>query len=111
MGTRLNCLAEVGLTSTHNLYFEQKYEKYQSFLSETIQFLEVKFSVYLNRHVFLMDKYTMNFQRQMKIIKLLLFPQKLCLVGGWGGGRGYTVFTLFVHMFIRPLHFGPGGSI
>ena len=28
---------------THNLYFEQKYEKYQ-FLSENFQFLEVKFS-------------------------------------------------------------------
>ena len=27
-------------------------KKYQSFLSENIQFLEVKFSIYLNRHVF-----------------------------------------------------------
>ena len=33
---------------------EQKYEKYQSFLSETFQFLEVKFSIYLNRHVLVM---------------------------------------------------------
>ena len=40
--------------STHNLCFEQKYEKYQSFLSEHFQFLEVKFSVYLNRRVFVM---------------------------------------------------------
>ena len=40
--------------STHNLCFEQKYEKYQSFLSENFQFLEVKFSVYWNRHVFVM---------------------------------------------------------
>ena len=40
--------------STHNLCFEQKYEKYQSFLSENFQFLEVKFSIYLNRHVFVM---------------------------------------------------------
>ena len=38
---------------THNLCFEQKYEKYQ-FLSENFQFLEVKFSIYLNRHVFVM---------------------------------------------------------
>ena len=46
---------EAVLTSTHNLYFEQKYEKYQSFfLSENFQFLVVKFSVYLNRHVFVM---------------------------------------------------------
>ena len=42
--------------STHNLCFEQKYEKYtyQSFLSENFQFFEVKFSIYLNRHVFIM---------------------------------------------------------
>ena len=40
--------------STHNLCFEQKYEKYQHFLSENFQFLEVKFSIYLNRRVFIM---------------------------------------------------------
>ena len=33
--------------STNNLCFEPKYEKYQNFLV-------VKFSVYLNRHVFVM---------------------------------------------------------
>ena len=38
----------------HNLCFEQKYGKYQSFLSENFQFLNVKFSVYLNRRVFIM---------------------------------------------------------
>ena len=39
---------EAVLTSTHNLYFEQKYEKYQIFfLSENFQFLVVKFSIYL----------------------------------------------------------------
>ena len=31
-----------------------KYEKYQRFLSENFQFLEVKFSIYLNRRVFVM---------------------------------------------------------
>ena len=41
--------------STHNLYFEQKYEKYHFFfLYENFHFLVVKFSVYLNRHVFVM---------------------------------------------------------
>ena len=41
--------------STHSLCFELKYEKYQSFfLSENFQFLAVKFSVYLNRCVFVM---------------------------------------------------------
>ena len=51
MGTRLD---EAVLTSTHNLCFGQKYEKYQNFLSENFHFLVVKFSVYLNRHVFVM---------------------------------------------------------
>ena len=47
-------LIEAILTSTHNLCFEQKHEKYQIFLSENFHFLVVKFSVYLNRHVFVM---------------------------------------------------------
>ena len=52
--------------STHNLCFEQKCEKYQNFLSEN---LVVKFSVYLNRRVFVMlpSNYE-NFQ-----IKILIF--------------------------------------
>ena len=52
--TSRNRLTEKVLTSTHNLCFEQKYEKYQSFLSENFQFLQVKFSIYLNRRVFVM---------------------------------------------------------
>ena len=51
VGTRKNRLDEAVLTSTHNLCFEQKYEKYQRFLSENFQFLEVKFSIYLNRRI------------------------------------------------------------
>ena len=54
MGTRYNRLDEAVLTSTHNLCFEQKYEKYKDFLSENFHFLVVKFSVYLNRRVFVM---------------------------------------------------------
>ena len=42
--------------STHNLCFEQKWEKCQNFLSENFQFLEMKFSIYLNRCVFVMHK-------------------------------------------------------
>ena len=38
----------------HNLCFEQKYKKYQDFLSENFHFVVVKFSVYLNRYVFVM---------------------------------------------------------
>ena len=37
--------------STHNLFFEQKYEKY---LKKNFPFLVVKFSIYLNRHVSVM---------------------------------------------------------
>ena len=48
-------LVEAVLTSTQNLCFEQKYGNYQDFLSENFQFLEVKFSIYLNRHVFVME--------------------------------------------------------
>ena len=40
------------LTGTHNLCFEQKYENYLNFSSESFHFLMVKFSVYLNRYVF-----------------------------------------------------------
>ena len=47
-------LIKAVLTSIHNLWFEQKYEKYQIFLSENFHFWEVKFSVYLIRHVFVM---------------------------------------------------------
>ena len=43
--------------STHNLCFEHKYENYKSFLSEKFQFLEVKFSIYLNRCVFVMHSW------------------------------------------------------
>ena len=54
MGTRYEVQ-----TSTHNLYFEQKYEKYQIFF-ENFQFLEVKCSLYLNRCVFLMNEEIMS---------------------------------------------------
>ena len=36
------------LTSTHNLCFEQKYEKYQNFYLKIFILLVVKFSIYLN---------------------------------------------------------------
>ena len=43
-----------GSNEYHNLCFEQKYENYRSFVSENFQFLEVKFSIYLNRRVYVM---------------------------------------------------------
>ena len=63
MGTRLNRLAEAVLMSTHNLCFERKYEKYQNFLSGNFQFLEVKFSLYLNMRVFVMITYCITYCR------------------------------------------------
>ena len=46
---------EPPLTSTHNLCFEQKYEKYQIFfIWKFFIFFVVKFSIYLNRYVFIM---------------------------------------------------------
>ena len=55
MGTRKNRLAEAVLASTHNLCFEQKYEKNQIFFYLKFDiFMVVKFSVHLNRRVFIM---------------------------------------------------------
>ena len=54
MGTRLNRLNEAIQTITHNLCFEQKYEKYQNFYLKNFHVLDVKFSIYLNRRVFIM---------------------------------------------------------
>ena len=51
--------------------FEQKYEKCQSFFSEIFQFLEVKFTVYLNRHVFGMHRVQSFFMRTTKTLIIL----------------------------------------
>ena len=64
------------LTSTHNLCFEQKYEKYQNFLSKCFPFLAVKFSIYLNRRVFVMNSihfYTVQtyFSQIVKLLSLI----------------------------------------
>ena len=40
--------------STHYLCFDQKYEKYQNFHLKTFSFFVVKFSINLNRFVFIM---------------------------------------------------------
>ena len=57
MGTRKNRVAEAVLTSPHNLCFEQKYEKYQSFfISKLSDFGGEIFYIYLNRRVFVMFK-------------------------------------------------------
>ena len=66
-------LVEAVLTSTHNICFQQKYEKYQNFLSENFHFLMVKSSIYLNRHVFVM--YVFKFSAQF--IKNIKFYHSL----------------------------------
>ena len=48
------CVDDAVLTSTHNLGFEQEYKEYQNFLSKNFPFLVVKFSIFLNRRVFVM---------------------------------------------------------
>ena len=47
-------------------------KKYQSFLSENFQFLEVKFSIYLNRRVFVMSL-TGNFIGYSKTIQAVQY--------------------------------------
>ena len=54
---------------THNLCYEQTYENYQNFSSENFPFLVVKFTIYLNRRVFVMgDKF--GFFKKLKMIIL-----------------------------------------
>ena len=43
-----------GSNKYHNLCFEQKYDKYQNFSSESFHFFVVKFTIYLNRRFFVM---------------------------------------------------------
>ena len=73
------------LTSTHNLCFEKKYEKYQNFLSEKFPFLVVKFSIYLNRRIFVI----------IIIIIISSSSSSISIVVVGGGGVHY------VHIQIR----------
>ena len=41
--------------ASSNLCFEQKYEKYRNFYLKTFSFLVEKFSIILNRRVFVME--------------------------------------------------------
>ena len=55
------------LTSTYNLCFEQKYEKYRNFLSENFPFLLVKFSIYLNRRIFATERPLFHMRTKARI--------------------------------------------
>ena len=61
---------EAVLTNTHNLCFEQKYEKYQNFYLKIFIFLVVKFSIYLNRYVFVMIYLKTAGRGQRKLIRV-----------------------------------------
>ena len=71
--------------STLNLCFGQKFEKYQSFFTESFQFLEAKFSLYLNRRVFLMctgqtlHPLTTSLCKGITIILWLTYQQDKCV--------------------------------
>ena len=60
--------------STHNICFEKKYKKYQNYLSDNFHFLVVKFSVYLNRHVFVMNSECCDFMCEQSHIQPVLIP-------------------------------------
>ena len=57
MGTRENSLGEAVLTSTQIYVLSRYMKNIRIFISENCQFLVVKCSVYLNRHVFVMTFY------------------------------------------------------
>ena len=64
------------LTSTHKLCFEQKNENIRVFfLSENFQFLEVTFSIYSNRPVFVMFSNSKNYRDDsvefLRILRLM----------------------------------------
>ena len=74
--------------SAHNLYFEQKYEKYQNFLSKNFHFLVVKVSVYLNMRVFVMTSNSKKGSTPKKVLAPTgskFFPFKV--VSFWKGGE------------------------
>ena len=102
MGTRYNRLVEAVLTSTHNLCFERKYEKYQSFLSENFQYLKMKFSIYLNRRVFVMTKepeninYTCPFEISLSV--RIFLSQRITF-------DNKVVPTLLLHCFLLQVYY------
>ena len=56
MGTRFNSLGEAVLTSTTDYVLSINIKNIRiEFLSENFQFFVVKFSIYFNRRVFVMD--------------------------------------------------------
>ena len=59
--------------STTIYVLSRNVKKYQSFLSEKFHFLVVKFSIYLNRHVFVMYLYSPRYLCEPKSIQVVSF--------------------------------------
>ena len=81
MGIRLNRLGEAVQTNTHNLCFEQKCEKISDFFFICkFHFLVAKFSIYLNRHVFVMNEFSLPLLLRLPVrCKFLHFMKWLTL--------------------------------
>ena len=70
---------------SNNLCFEQKYENYHRFYLRNFQFLAVKFSLYLNRRVFVM-KSSFFPQRQKTYLRTCApanIQISLCILAVW----------------------------
>ena len=76
-------------------------KKYQRFLSENFQFLEVKFSIYLNRHVFVMDFICGFFCHYLFLLSLSFVAWgRPCLVIVAFARFLYLNFWLIVNLFL-----------
>ena len=64
MGTRYNRLSEAVLTCTHNLCFEQKYEKSKKLSPKIVIFTAVKNHYMLHGRVFVMNDIDRNSVKQ-----------------------------------------------
>ena len=85
--------------STHNLCFEQKYEKCLNFLSEIFNFSVINFSVYLNRQVFVMP---------LHAYWLNCFS---CAEGVWKATENTWKFVVFIDLYLIFGYFGCQCSI
>ena len=82
-------LVRTASLSTHNLCFEQEYEKYPNFvLSENFPFFVVKFSIYLNRLGFAMNT-----------VELDTSKIRLCACGLALGRRGSQMTIILVSCY------------
>ena len=72
MGTRSNRIGEAVLTSTHNLCFEQKYEKYQNLYLKKLVFGCEIFNIFEQacfRNVVCAQPLTVQFKTHFKLIQ------------------------------------------